>query len=77
MKGRNSEVQCRASRVSGMTCGHCVRAVTDAIKSVDAAATVDVDLDVGRVSVRNHTISPDQIADAITAEGYTVEKLAA
>ena len=64
-------------KVSGMTCGHCVRAVTDAIKSVDAAATVDVDLAVGRVSVGNHTVSSDRIADAITAEGYTVEKLAA
>ena len=64
-------------KVSGMTCGLCVRAVTDAIKSVDAAATVDVDLDVGRVSVSNDTVSPNQIADVITAEGYTVEKLVA
>ena len=60
-----------------MTCGHCVRAVTDAIKGVDAAATVEIDLDAGRVSVCTDTVSPDRIADAITAEGYTVEKLAA
>ena len=53
------------------------KAVTDAIKSVDAGAAVDVDLAVGRVSVRHHTVSSDRIADAITTEGYTVEKLAA
>ena len=64
-------------KVSGMTCGHCVRAVTDAIKGVDATVSVDIDLDAGRVIVRDDTASPDQIADAITAEGYTVEKLAA
>lgn len=64
-------------KVSGMTCGHCVRAVTDTIKGVDAAATVEVDLDAGHVSLRNDTVSPDRIADAITAEGYTVQKLAA
>ncbi len=62
-------------KVSGMTCGHCVRAVTDAIHIVDPAATVEIDLDAGRVSVRTETASPSRIADAITAEGYTVEKL--
>ncbi len=27
-------------KVSGMTCGHCVRAVTEAVKDVDPAASV-------------------------------------
>ena len=30
--------------VEGMTCGHCVKAVTQAIKSQDPAAEVTVDL---------------------------------
>ena len=30
--------------VENMTCGHCVKAVTQAITSADAAAQVDVDL---------------------------------
>ncbi len=64
-------------KVSGMTCGHCVRAVTGAIQGVDAAATVEVDLRAGRVTVRDDTAPYDRIVDAITAEGYTVEKPAA
>lgn len=64
-------------KVSGMTCGHCVRAVTGAIQGVDAAATVEVDLRAGRVTVRDDTAPHDRIVDAITAEGYTVEKSAA
>lgn len=63
--------------VSGMTCGHCVRAVTEAIKGVDAGATVEVDLASGRVVVRGETASPDTMAKAITVEGYKAEKVSA
>jgi len=38
--------------VQGMTCGHCVRAVTNAIKGEDPAAEVQVDLEKGEVKVR-------------------------
>jgi len=33
--------------VVGMTCGHCVRAVTEAVQHVDPTATVQVDLIAG------------------------------
>ncbi len=38
-------------RVSGMTCGGCVRAVTNAIKAAAPSAHVDVDLAAGKVTV--------------------------
>ena len=63
--------------VSGMTCGHCVRAVTEAIHGVDAAAQVAVDLSAGRATVRDETASPDRVAQAIAAEGYPARPLAA
>lgn len=63
-------------KVSGMTCDHCVRAVTDAIRSVDATAAVEVDLGAGRVTIRNDTAAPDRIAAAIAAEGYQAEPVA-
>lgn len=37
--------------VEGMTCGHCVRAVTRAVQALDPAARVEVDLDAGTVAV--------------------------
>lgn len=55
--------------VNGMTCGHCVRAVTKAIQAQDATAQVDVDLAAGRVSVET-SLSEDVVADAIRSEGY-------
>jgi copper chaperone len=38
-------------RVSGMTCGGCVRAVTNAIRASAPAASVAVDLPGGKVMV--------------------------
>lgn len=63
--------------VTGMTCGHCVRAVTDAVRGVDARAAVEVDLGAGRVTVRGGTATTQQITAAIAAEGYAAESAAA
>ena len=57
--------------VEGMTCGHCVKAVTQAIKSQDPAADVTVDLAAKEVSVQSQ-LSPERIAELIREEGYTV-----
>ncbi|GAC1342947.1 MAG: hypothetical protein NVSMB18_17880 [Acetobacteraceae bacterium] len=56
--------------VTGMSCGHCVRAVTEAVKRVDPAATVAVDLGAGRVTVAHAMAPVELIAAAIAAEGY-------
>lgn len=55
--------------VKGMTCGHCVKAVTAAIQALDAQARVDVDLAQGIVRVES-TSPADTIARAIVEAGY-------
>lgn len=58
--------------VQGMTCGHCERAVTQAVKRVDPAAEVRIDRQAGKVQVQ--TAQPrDRIAHAIAEEGYAVQ----
>lgn len=58
-------------KVAKMTCGHCVRAVTEAVHEVDAGARVAVDLQAGRVSVStDETGIAERIAEAIRAAGY-------
>lgn len=57
--------------VEGMTCGHCVRAVTQAVQNEDPAAEVKVDLAARQVSVQSQ-LSSDVIAELIREEGYTV-----
>lgn len=62
--------------VTGMTCGHCARSVSAAIKSVDPEAVVDVDLAGKKVSV-DSTADDESLRKAIEAEGYRAEPLAA
>jgi len=60
--------------VEGMTCGHCVRAVTEAVHSVLADAPVAVDLPSGTVRIETASASDAaKIGAAITEEGYTVK----
>ena len=58
--------------VQGMTCGHCERAVTNAIQSVDANAQVKIDRAANLVEVQS-TQPREAIAAAIQEEGYSVE----
>ncbi|MDD1967261.1 cation transporter [Pseudomonas putida] len=58
--------------VQGMTCGHCVRAVTNAIKGEDPAAEVQVDLPKGEVAVQSR-LAAEQVIGLIEEEGYSVQ----
>lgn len=57
--------------VQGMTCGHCERAVTTAIKQIDPTAEVRIDRPQNRVEVTSEQ-PRDKIAEAIREEGYAV-----
>lgn len=59
-------------KVEGMTCGHCANAVTQAVKTVDPQAEVQVDLGSGQVEVQSGG-DRAAIARAIEEEGYTVQ----
>jgi copper chaperone len=59
-------------KVAGMSCQHCVKAITHSIQALDAQACVEVDLAAGRVKVES---TQDIIAlkAAINDAGYTVQ----
>jgi copper chaperone len=56
--------------ISGMTCGHCEKAVKTAIKSVDAAAQVVIDRVAGTASIESDQ-AKQAFVDAIVEEGYS------
>jgi len=58
--------------VEGMSCGHCVKAITQAVQSKDPAASVRVDLASREVGVES-TLTPQQVIEAISEEGYGVK----
>ena len=57
--------------VQGMTCGHCEKAVTTAIKTLDPQAEVRIDRSQNLVEVQTEQ-ARDAVATAISEEGYTV-----
>ncbi len=57
--------------VSGMTCGHCEKAVTRAIKQVDPQAEVKIDRSKNLVEVQSQQ-PRETLAKAIAEEGYAV-----
>lgn len=57
--------------VSGMTCGHCEKAVTRAIQQLDPSAKVTIDRPANKVEVES-TQPHEALAHAIAEEGYSV-----
>ncbi|MEY4864186.1 MAG: hypothetical protein RLZ51_2281 [Pseudomonadota bacterium] len=57
--------------VKGMSCQHCVRAVTQAIQAQDAQAQVSIALEQGSVQVQS-ALPRERLAAAIRDEGYEV-----
>lgn len=57
--------------VTGMTCGHCEKAVTRALKQVDPQAEVKIDRSRNLVEVQSQQ-PREALAKAIAEEGYNV-----
>ena len=52
-----------------MTCGHCVKTVTQTVQRLDAQATVTADLATHRVSVETMA-TRETVMKALAEEGY-------
>lgn len=57
--------------VPDMTCGHCAATVTKAVKSVDEAATVNIDLPSQTVAI-DSSADTVRISAALEQAGYPV-----
>lgn len=57
--------------VTGMTCGHCEKAVTAAIVRLDPQAKVEIERSANKVQVLSEQ-SHEALAHAIVEEGYAV-----
>jgi len=57
--------------VQGMTCEHCEKAVSRAIRQLDRAAVVEIDRVANKVEVDSDQ-DPQALKQVIVDEGYTV-----
>lgn len=61
--------------VTGMTCQHCVNAVTEELNTIDGVTGVDVELDGGTVTVTSAAPLDDTaVAAAIDEAGYELAR---
>jgi copper chaperone len=60
--------------VSGMTCGHCVSAVSEELEAIEGVETVNVDLAAGGISTVTITstkeLAASDIGEAVAEAGY-------
>lgn len=63
-------------KVSGMTCAHCVRSVTEEVSALEGVTGVSVDLNAGGSSVVTVTadepVSDEALASAVAEAGYAI-----
>ena len=58
-------------RVKGMTCGHCVNSVKEAISELEGVRRVDVDLDKGQATVSSDSdLDAQAVKAAVEEAGY-------
>lgn len=57
--------------VTGMTCGHCVRSVTEEVSEVAGVTDVNVDLASGNLTVTSDDpVDTEKIREAVAEAGY-------
>ncbi len=62
-----------AFQVQDMSCGHCVKSITAAVKAADPQADVRVDLAAHRVEIDAAAASAATLQSAIREAGFTPE----
>ena len=61
--------------VTGMTCAHCVNAVSDEVGALPGVTAVEVDLDSGAVTVTSdQPLDDDAVAAAVDEAGYALAR---
>jgi copper chaperone len=59
-------------KITGMTCGHCVRAATKALEAVPGVESAEVTLEPGGALVKG-AADPAALIAAVQEEGYEAE----
>lgn len=58
--------------VQGMSCAHCVAAVTEQVSQIPGAEQVEVDLESGSLMFRGGEIDPAAVKAAVEEAGYSL-----
>jgi copper chaperone CopZ len=62
----------RTYTVSGMSCSHCVAAVSESVQAIPGAEAVTVELDTGLLAVSGPDIDDAEVRAAVEQAGYSL-----
>jgi copper chaperone len=62
----------KSYQVTGMTCEHCVNAVTGEVSAIPGVSKVSIDLAAGQVTVDGEGFTDEQIRAAVDEAGYAL-----
>lgn len=69
--GYNGDMETTVLKVEGMSCSHCVRSVSEALKAVTGVSIASVNLELERAEVvHDDTVTAATLVAAIAEEGY-------
>jgi copper chaperone len=67
-----NDVELRTYNVEGMSCQHCVAAVTAELGELHGVSSVEVDLASGAVRVRGNDVDGEAVRVAVEDAGYSL-----
>ena len=72
MLGESEEARMEQTTIAieGMSCGHCVAAVKDALEGLDGVDVREVKVGSATVAYDPDVVSPEKLAQAVEDEGY-------
>jgi copper chaperone len=70
-----SESETRIALVPGMTCGHCVAAVTSEVSAVAGVTSVAIDLESKRVTIQGANLNNEALRLAIDEAGFVTTSI--
>jgi copper chaperone len=59
--------------IEGMSCGHCVAAVTHALRALPGVEVTNVSVGAAQVAYEADKVSPEDIVLAVEDAGYTAQ----
>jgi copper chaperone CopZ len=63
-------------KIEGMTCGHCVKAVREALEAMESVEVENVEIGIAQVNYDPAVTNRAHLVEAIEEEGYTVVETA-
>jgi copper chaperone CopZ len=67
-------METRYLKVQGMSCGHCVRAVSEALKGVDGVQVESVEIGTARLKLDPGKATMSAVIDAVMDAGYEADE---